>query len=301
MATNVYTSDYSVAAVRRRGLIPSTGRVAEADILGFLNDATQDYIVPLLLASREGFLHATEHTAFSSAQTDYAFPKRAASERLVRVALVSATTDDPEDEYPLMRIETSRREEGDEGFEIVDNTIVLRNAPTGYSYLRVVYFCAPNRLVTLSECRRVTAKTSTTVTIDSSAPSTFTTSEPLDFIAGTPGFRWRAIDKTPSNVSGTTLTFASSDIPSTLAVGDYVALAGQTPIAQVPFTLRPLLEQRAVCLALEALGDGRLPNAQKTLADMEKRLVPTLAPRVTGAPRVVRLGLTPRRLPNAFR
>lgn len=299
MATNQYTSDFSIAAVRRRALLPSTGKIATADVLAFLNDSLQDYLTPMLMASREGFLHATEHTAISG--TEYAIPARAASERLVRVALVAATTTEPRDEYPLNRVETQRRESGQEGFELVDNTIVLREVPTGYAYLRVVYFCVPNRLVTLAETGRVTGKNATTVTV-AAAPSAFTATETYDFIAGTPGFRWRAIGKTATNLVGTTLTFNASDIPSTLAVGDYVALAGETPIAQVPVTLRPLLEQDAATRILKTLGDGRLAAEMKALEALEKRLLPTLQPRVTGAARVIRPAQTGRTvLPRVFR
>lgn len=299
MATNVHTSDYSVAAVRRRGLIASSGKLTTDDLLGFLNDATQDYVVPLLMSAREGFLFAKEDTAISG--TEYAMPKRASAERLYRVLLVDSSGD----EYPLTRVETARKDD-QEGFELIDNTIVLANAPTGFATLRVEYYRMPNRLVALTAAGKVTAKTATTVTLDT-LPSTFSTSEPVDFIAGTAGFRCRAIDKTPTNINSGTkvLTFTSGDIPSNLAVGDYVALTGETPIAQIPQTLRPLLEQRACCLALEALGDGKLGTAQKTLSDMEKRLLPTLTPRVPGAPRVVinryAQGSYIRRLPRAFR
>lgn len=300
MATNVYTSTYTLDAVRRRGLLATTGRVTDSDLIGFVNDATQDYVVPLLMASREGFLYATAHTAFTG-DGDYAMPVRAAGERLVRIALVTATDIAADEEYPLTRIETSRRQAGQEGFELADNLITIRESPAGYSYLRIVYFQMPNRLVALDECAKVASVGATTVTIDAQPTTAFTTAEPLDFIAGTPGFRWRAIDKTPTLVAGTTLTFTVGDIPSTMAIGDYVALAGETPIVQVPATLRPLVEQRTVCLALEALGDGRLGTAQKTLLDMEKRLVPTLSPRVPGAPRVIVPPMTGRTLPIPFR
>lgn len=298
MATNVHTSTYSVAAVRRRGLIAQAGKVSENDLLGFLNDATQDYIVPLLMSAREGFLFAKEDTTLVDGQTDYAMPRRASAERLYRVLLVDSSGK----EYPLTRIETARKDD-QEGFEIIDNTIVL-NAPSGYASLRVEYYRMPNRLVALASTGQVTAKTSTTVTLDV-VPSSFSTSEPVDFISGTAGFRCKGVDKTPTGVNVVTriLTFNSGDIPSTLAIGDYVAFSGETPIAQIPQTLRPLLEQRACCLALESLGDGKLATAQKTLADMEKRLLPTLTPRVPGAPRVILTarGSYIRRLPRVFR
>lgn len=301
MATNVYTSGYSVAAVRRRGLIATAGKLTETDLLGFLDDATQDYIVPILMSVREGFLIAKEDTSLVADQTEYAMPERASAERLYRVLLV----DSAGEETALDRVETARRSD-QEGFELVDNTIVISGSVSGYSSLRVEYFRMPNRLVALSATCKVASFTDTTVTVDD-IPSTFSTSEPVDFIAGNAGFRCRAIDKTPTNVNQGTnvLTFTSGDIPSTLAVGDYVALAGQTPIMQIPQSLRPLAEQRAVCLALEALGDGKLSTALKSLADMEKRLVPTLASRVPGAPRVIinryAQGSYLRRLPRNFR
>jgi hypothetical protein len=282
LATNRYTASYTLDSVRRRGLIPSSGKLTEDDLLNFVNDATQDYIVPLLMSSREGFLIDSEDTTLVSGQTEYPFPARAASERLYRVLLV----DNASNEYPLTRIETPRRSDKLPGFEIIDNMIVLRELTAGYNTLRVEFYAMPNRLVLLAAAAKVVSTTSTTVTVDA-VPSTFSTSEPLDFVQGTPGFRCRAQSKTPSNIASTTLTFAAADIPSTLAVGDYLALAGETPIAQVPVTLRPLLEQRAVCLALDALGDKRLKSAQTTLMDMEKRIMPTLSPRVPGAPRVI--------------
>jgi hypothetical protein len=301
VATNVYTSDYSLAAVRRRGLIPTAGKLTETDLLGFLNDATQDFIVPILMSVREGFLLATEDTALVSGQTDYAMPPRASAERLYRVLLVASNGD----ETALDRVETARKA-SQQGFELVDNTIALLDPPSGYASLRIEYFRMPNRLVALTSACKVTAKTSTTVTVDD-IPATFTTSEPLDFISGVAGFRWRAIDKTPTAVDQVTniLTFASGDVPSSLAVGDFIALAGETPIMQIPQTLHPLAHQAACCMALEALGDGKLGTAMKTLDATQKRLVPTLATRVPGAPRVIinryAQGSYLRRLPRQFR
>lgn len=300
MATNVYTTAYTLDAIKRRGLLPGTGRITDDDLIGFVNDAMADYGVPLLMAAREGFLHATEDTALVDGQTSYPIPARAASERLVRVLLVNSEGQ----ELPLDRVETARRESTSSGYELVDDSLTLWNPPSGYASLRFIYFCEPSRLVALTECAQVTAITSTTVTVDS-APATFTTSEPLDFIAGSPGFRCVARDVTPTAVVSSVLTFAAGDIPSTLAVGDYVALAGETPILQAPKTLRPLIEQRALCIALEALGDNRLKTALDALDRMEKRLVATLSPRVPGSPRVVINRFTPgsmrRNIPLQFR
>lgn len=296
--TNVYTTSYTLDAIKRRALIPGTGRITETDLIGFVNDATQDYIVPILMAAREGFLHATYDQALVVGQTVYNLPSRAAAERLVRVLMV----DGGGFEYPFARIETGRRDLENAGFELTDNTIVLWNLPSNFVTLRIVYFCEPNRLVDESAAAQVTALTSTTVTVDA-APTTFTTSAPLDFIAGVPGFRWRAQDKTPTAVNGNVLTFSA--VPSSVAVGDYVALAGETPIVQIPKVLRPLVEQRAVVLALEALGDGRLTSAQAALDRMEKRLVAALTPRVPSSPRVINNRYTPgtlrRNIPQQFR
>jgi hypothetical protein len=99
------------------------------------------------------------------------------------------------------------------------------------------------------------------------------------------------------------LTFASGVIPSTLAVGDYLALAGTTPIVQVPKSVRSVVEQGVLCLALSALGDPKTKAAEEKL-DKMKKTSGMLTQRVKNSPRVVLNRYSPasmRRLPAAIR
>ena len=50
------------------------------------------------------------------------------------------------------------------------------------------------------------------------------------------------------------LTFTET-LPTDLAVGDYVALAGKSPIAQIPYEAHHLLAQLGAIKVNEALGD----------------------------------------------
>jgi hypothetical protein len=88
-------------------------------------------------------------------------------------------------------------------------------------------------------------------------------------------------------VSGTTLTLSTSDLPSRLAVGDWISLAGETPIPQIPDELRPVLAQATAVGVNEAMNLPGLDSARKTLDEMLKAVSLLLTPRVTGAQKKV--------------
>jgi len=178
-------------------------------------------------------------------------------------------------------------------FSIDDATVTLPSAlPAQYVTLRMTYFRMPNRLVLPEDddgnalVATVLSKTANSITVDV-VPETFTTSEPLDFIAGQPGFRWRAIDTTPTSIVGTTLNFAANAVPATVVAGDFVCLARETPVAQCPEALLPLLKQATAVTILEALKDSGAKTAADKRGDMEKRILATLSPRVQNARRVL--------------
>jgi hypothetical protein len=72
-------------------------------------------------------------------------------------------------------------------------------------------------------------------------PTTITTSTPVDFVQNDGPYDILEIDQTITNISGTTLTFAA--LPDDLAVGDWICLAGQSPVLIAPRELQPLLVQ----------------------------------------------------------
>lgn len=297
---NRYTSDFLITSARRQGLIPVAGKLSTSDILGFVDDALQDYIAPLMLSGREQFLVYTEDTPLVSGQLTYPLPQRAVSEAVQQILLVDSSGTQLQLSYvePKAVTPTSIAGWAPFGFTLVDNSVFLPQGFSSYVTLRITYFRRPNRCVQASEAAEVlTVNKGTGAVIVVSTPTTWASPLSVDLIQGSPGFRWRAIDQT-ATFAGTAFTLPIAAVQS-LAPGDFVALAGESPVPQCPATLHPLLAKRVSCMCLEALGDQRLGSATKAMELMETRLLPTLTPRVEGAPRVVTNRYTPgwKRLP----
>ncbi|MFW7382367.1 MAG: hypothetical protein ACOH5I_26455 [Oligoflexus sp.] len=111
-------------------------------------------------------------------------------------------------------------------------------------------------------------------------PSTWTTGVVLDFIKGTGGQETRSIDNTSTDITGTSIQFSS--IPSTLTVGDYVALAGETPLVQLPTEYRTCLSQATAAHILQAMNQPGSDTAWKQLQGMMEAAQKLITPRTQG-------------------
>jgi hypothetical protein len=122
----------------------------------------------------------------------------------------------------------------------------------------------------------------------------------VDIIRPLPGFRSIVID-TVATFSSATATFSSgTTITNQLAVGDYVCIAGESPMPQLPAELHPLLAQETACACLRASGDSAgLAMAEKERDRLEAIAVGLFAPRTENQPRYVQnkhgVGVTIRR------
>lgn len=273
-------------------MIPSTDEALDdEDFLAFADEELQTTIVQLLLSVREEFLVAKEphDVSITASTSDYALPTRAIGGKL-RQVLISTNGDDF---APLGRVDpendwTVGSGTHAVGYRFNGNYVTLVPTPASTSgTLRLSYFMRPSRLVGTSAVGLISAINTSTGVVTCNIPSTFTTSERFDLVKGKSGFECLAIDLTASAVGGASITFSAADLPSGLAVGDYVCLAGESPIPQVPVELHPLLSQRVVCRVLEALGDPKLAVAEATSARLMNTARSLLSPRDQGARRVI--------------
>lgn len=280
-----------LAALKRRGLIPtSLSTFTTADFYDIVDEETQTYIVPLLMSVREEYLVAYEDIAVTAGTTEYRIPERAIASRLRDVALA---VDGTSTYHPLSRLEPenidsfsdANRLAGPGGYYLRNNQIVLSATTTGT--LRVSYYQRPNRVVATSAVGEITLiNTGTnTVTVSGTCPSTFTTAVTYDFVRGKPGFDTLSRDVSASVVGASTVT--TSALPTGLAVGDFICLAQETPIVQIPVELHPLLAQRAAATVLSALGNTKAEKAFEVADKMEARLLKLLTPRTDGSNRYV--------------
>jgi hypothetical protein len=265
--TQRFLASTLIASLKRRGLIPTSDEAfGDTDFYALIDEETRTYILPFLRRTREDFLLARADSTLQSGFGRYLLPARCAAESLKHVAQGPAFT-------PLRRLSSEDAHRGGGGYFVEDDSVVLVDTPTeSGEALRFVYFYRPNLVVAEAACGRVTAfdATSNEVTVNA-APGTFTADEAYDFVKGTPGFRCHAINQAATDVTANVLTF-DENLPIGLAVGDYVCLAGETPIPQIPAELHPLLAQRVTYVLSNALGPTKSRAALEQLAQMESAL-----------------------------
>jgi hypothetical protein len=274
-----------VSDVAARAGLPDTytERISDAEILAIADDVIGGPIADAILAAQSDFwVHTQADATISSGTAAYRLPARCLKPR--DVILTDATRS-----YNATQLPTEERWRYDgalEGvlggapyaFVLEGNQIVFVPTPTvsSYSY-RLRFWRRPSRLVPTSEAAQVASIAGNVVTC-STMPSTWDDSDRvLDQLEGTPQFASLADDVTGEAISAAK-TFEATSNASELAVGDWLALPYETPVPQVPATLRPYLLQATVAGVLEALSDDgagrshqlaimKLAQAQSRLRD----------------------------------
>lgn len=118
-------------------------------------------------------------------------------------------------------------------------------------------------------------------------PSGFIDTELYDFLQTNAGHKTYLYDKTISKngVSVNTLTFPKDNTPNNFRIGDYICLANECIIPQIPSDLHNLLIERTCERILSSLGDfdGATKSLQK-ISEMEQRQGTMIDNRVEGNP-----------------
>lgn len=294
--SKILTSNDLIDSLKRRSMSPSSNSTfGVQDYLDILNEEMDMYVIPYLLQVHEDYLLTYEDQSFSIATSRFKIPYRSIGNRLKTLLYFdgSISTQNPIP-YEFTRISADAQAEFQgyfsgknyvfyvEGDEVVLTSKPLLNTTQGY--LRMFFYLRPNKLVEnsragiISSIDRVTGVVGITSWI-----SDFTASPEIDFIAARSPNKVIDYDITPASVDANlrTLTFALTDIPSTLAVGDYINVAGETIVPQLPTELHALLAQKACLTCLEALGDTEMVDRTKEkLTAMEQKLFSIIDNRV---------------------
>lgn len=296
---NQYAVTAQIASVKRRGWVPTSTALTTADFLGLFNEESRGYITALLKSGREEYL-------VNEADTDVAYAAGAAvpvPTRCVASALRSVhKVDSAGTMVPLTRVEPEKRHlypgSGDPlGYMLRGNLLQLLPSPSAAGTLRLGYLQRPGKLVEEASCGTITAINTTTKAVTVAGPTlaTFTSSTPFDLVQGVPPFDALGIDLSATKggtgpSTGLIYTFALT-LPTRLAVGDFICLAGETAIPQLPLECHPLLAQRVVVQLLSAQGGPRFDAALAILegqdgkGGMRADTLRMLTPRVTASSR----------------
>jgi hypothetical protein len=287
-----YTTTEFIADVKLRAFLPtSQATFASADILLLADAETQTSVIPLVQSIRnEYWVRYYDHT-ITAAQANYDIPVRAIGMALRDVQLVASSgqvTSLPQ--ISLEDIQTTTSGEP-EAFYLRQNQVYLYPTPISTTgTLRLYYELRPGQLVLTTAAGLISSiNTGTNAVTVASIPSAWTASYTYDLIRQDGASEPLAIDQAVSSVASTTLTF-SSTLPTSpaLRVSDYVALAGQTPIPQIPAELRPVLAQATAVRMMESMMLPGVDFARRTLDKEIETAVKLLSPRVSGEVKKIR-------------
>ena len=123
----------------------------------------------------------------------------------------------------------------------------------------------------------------------------------FDLIQQNPPFDSLGMDE-DATIASLVLTFTNT-LPTDLAVGDWIAEATCSPIAQIPLEFQNLLCQGTAMKCLEALGDkANMQAAAGKYAQMEVKAIAQVTPRANKSPKylVNRYSLIHDEYPNTY-
>jgi hypothetical protein len=281
----VLTSEL-VEAVRQEGMFPSSDESTVATrIIDALNREQRLYLARLLLSVRESHQVAHADVALSASVTRYRIPSRAVGAKLKLVSLVRDTGVAPLFPMPYEREVVDGPSGGPGDYWLESNHVVLRRAPDAGNTLRLTYFRRLGELVPEGQAGVVESfdLNAQTVTLTSVPDGWVAGATRYDFIQSASHYDTLGADQS-ATLAGDVLTFAE-ELPEDLAVGDYVALARQSPVCQAPRELHDVLGLRTAFALLDAVGDPKAVATERRLQRAEGDALALLAPRVDASPK----------------
>lgn len=258
------TTEDLVTDVRRRCNLPTESDQPDQDytdlvLCTMMTDVMRSDFVPSIVSLYESYYHTTEDVSPSG--TEHPIPIRATGRAIIDCYRLRANGDTGEMTYvtPSEYFTRFRTINGSNPriYTILHNKIVF---PTdfGSEQLRILYERRPSKLVRVIDCMLVTD--------DSGAPA-YTVSSAfangsytVDMISPNDG-SVHLLRTSCTVSSGTTATFASS--PADAAIGDFIALQGESCVAELPAEFLPLLADATAVSVLKERGHKALANEMK--------------------------------------
>lgn len=289
----LYTTSDLIESIKDRAHTPDAqSTYTNARILSIATDELLSYIVPMILSTQEDYYVTSQD--YTTSGTSYTLPDRALGGKIKDVVVVNSTGD----ELNVPRIDRTQRDwiVGTVCW-VQGNAVIFREVPDRPT-VRIYYHIRPNRLCELTEAGTISAVGATTLDVGV-APATFVAGARFDVIGQTAPHWLQSRSVVSTGVSGSVVSFAT--LP-TAAVGDYLSLAGTSPVVQCPYELVPLLAQKVACKIMEAEGDlrGWEASAQELLR-MEKAAFKLLEPRIdTQSMKIIHRGSDIRNAPRRW-
>lgn len=283
---SAFTTTKLLTSIERQSFAPANqSTFSTEDMLELANEVSKTTILPAIMNTREEYYLFYEDYTIESGVSAYEIPERSIGLTAREVQLIDGSGNIKNlsrtsiDRLPFL---TNATTVSPDSFYLRGNEIVVFPTPSSSDTTLRIYYCLrPGDLVdTASAATIATINTSTNVITVNTIPSTWVTGQSFDLIQQNGGHRHLAIDLTSTLISGTSITLSS--LPTGLAVGDFIAMEGESPVVQMPPDFQPIL---ATLVAAEILLSMSQPNGEKVLAKAIRNLdiaQKMITPRVFG-------------------
>ena len=143
--------------------------------------------------------------------------------------------------------------------------------------IRYKYFVTPNRLVAVSAIGTISVLTSAVAVTITGAPGTF--DGPYDIVQAKSPFEILSFDLVKSTLAAGVLTFTTA-YNTDVAVGDYVCLAGETAVPNIPGPLHVIAALRGAATILRPQQPKLADQLEASALMKERKAQVLLSPRV---------------------
>lgn len=300
----VLTGDSMVNSVRKRTMTPEdTSVFTDDDILEIVDEELNVQVLDKLIVLHGENL-TIEVDVPRNTEGSYTIPYRAVGNKLRDISLISGSAI-----FEMSQISIGELPDyayGDsllsyiDKFYVQNNKIHLIDTTRSYESLRIRYYLRPSFLTKLdkagviSEIVKDTILNTLTITM-SSVGKNFTDNSKYDIVGHNSPNNIKAFDKQPTSLTtGTTgiIVFNLDDFGKELTdieVGDYMTIAQETPVPNIPTEMHPLLAQAAAVNILESLTDTEaLSNAERRMSKMTTAVQTLIDDRVELAPKKIK-------------
>jgi len=238
--------------------------MSDAELLSIGDEVTRIHVMTLLRKT-VGEWYVTKYTVpLVADQEAYRIPERVQAGGVRDVTLINdagVEYDLPELrlEYARTRGNSGRRQGNIRGHFIEDNSIIIRPTPTAAdNSICVRYRRQPSELIlpTSSNTEVLSSATGSIAVATVTLTAPFTSSMEADVVQAVPPFD--VIATGTGAGAGSVFTFTTTVNTDDAGAGDYLCVAGETPIPQVPPVCHDLLVYGIAMVAAQELGKERL-------------------------------------------
>ncbi len=291
-----------LAQIRKQArLADDDTEATDAILLESATQILQSKYAPAVRAVRSDYYVIPKRIALEAGRPSYNIPHRAVTSSVRRVRLLDSTGRElPMAQVPFEDIVASVQGPCPSVYAILDDRIAVSPVPNAAAYsLEIVFEYRPAQLVLTSAAYPITvgaAYDSDTHVLGFSGPPGLALNTVVDVVRATAPFSSPIIDGVVAdrgfgNAVYEITPFCGEHAPLGIAVGDYMCLAGESPVPQIPAELHPILAKHtaadwllpidpAGAVAIQSEADRDMERALKAMAPRKQGVQQRMRPRV---------------------